>query len=63
MFSKSKHETQALMGATRLASGIKLKVHRQECNLLLSVNLYLVYEHCNFSDVRRVAPIRGSVLW
>ena len=27
-----KHQTQALMGATRLASGIKAKVHRQACN-------------------------------
>ena len=27
-----KHKTQALMGATRLASGIKAKAHRQACN-------------------------------
>ena len=35
------------MGATRPASGIKAKAHRQVCKKL-SVSLYLVYEHSNF---------------
>ena len=30
--SKRKQQTQALMGATRLASGFETKAHRQKCN-------------------------------
>ena len=42
-----KHQTLPLMGATRPASGIKAKAHRQVCKKL-SVSLYLVYEHSIF---------------
>ena len=52
--TKHFHKTQALMGATRPASGIKAKAHRQVCKKL-SVSLYLVYEHRIFSDARNEA--------
>ena len=44
------HKAQALMGATRLASGI--------VQLLFTGACILFY---HFPDARRVAPIRGSV--
>ena len=53
-------ETLALMGATRLASGIKAKDQQAGVLLVLSVNLYFVLF---FPDARRVAPIRASAWW
>ena len=50
--SQRKHKTQALMGATRLASGIVQLLFSGAC-------VFSFY----FSDARRVAPIRGSVGW
>ena len=57
-------ETQALMGATRPASG-KSRQRLTASRVISAVcePLYLVYEHGFFPDARRVAPISGSVLW
>ena len=56
-------ETQALMGATRLASGIKAKAQQTGVLLVLSVNLYFV----SFFPAGRVAPLElalgGSAWW
>ena len=61
--TKHKHKTQALMGATRLASG------KMQCSYttskgsqtaritLMSVSL------CHKNPAGRVAPISGSVWW
>ena len=61
--TKRKHQTQALMGATRPASGIKEKAHTllnkdSQTALItcLSVSLSLI------PDARRVAPIRAQCL-
>ena len=59
------------MGATRLASGTKAKAHRQACNYMLSVSLYLVHAHCFLlrdeaaekTDAGRVAPISVCVFY
>ena len=58
--TKRYHKTQALMGATRPASGIKAKAHKHKSSALitcLSVNLCF-----NADNAGRVAPISGSVL-
>ena len=55
-----KHQTLPLMGATRPASGIKEKTHRQAWFSAISEPLSGVWTG-HFSDARRVAPIRGSV--
>ena len=55
-----KHQTLPLMGATRFASGIKEKTHRQAWFSAISEPLSGVWTG-HFSDARRVAPIRGSV--
>ena len=55
--TKHFHKTQALMGATRPASGIKAKAHRQAYRLtdrhVISAvcEPLSVYEHCIYPDV------------
>ena len=51
------------MGATRPASEFKTKVHRQTCNYRCLWAFIRVWAYALMPDARRVAPIRGSVLW
>ena len=56
------HQTQALMGATRLASGIKAKAHTPNKGSQTALITRLFVNLClKNPDAGRVAPIRGSV--
>ena len=60
--TKRKQQTQALMGATRPASGIKAKVHTPNKGSQTALITRLFVSLClKNPDAGRVAPIRGSV--
>ena len=61
--TKRKQQTQALMGATRPASGIKAKVHTPNKGSQTALITRLFVSLClKNPDAGRVAPISGSVL-
>ena len=61
--TKRYHQTQALMGATRPASGIKAKAHTSNKGSQTALITRLLVSLClkNPDNAGRVAPIRGSV--
>ena len=60
--SKRYHQTQALMGATRPASGIKAKAHTPNKGSQTALITRLFVSLClKNPDAGRVALIRGSV--
>ena len=62
--TKRKHQTQALMGATRPASGIKAKVHTPNKGSQTALITRLSVNFClKNPDAGRVAPISACVWW
>ena len=61
--TKRYHQTQALMGATRPASGIKAKAHTPNKGSQTALITRLFVSLClkNPDNAGRVAPIRGSI--
>jgi hypothetical protein len=60
--TKRYHQTQALMGATRPASGIKAKAHTPNKSSQTALITRLLVSLClKNPDAGRVAPIRGRV--
>ena len=61
--SKRYYQAQALMGATRPASGIKAKAQTPNKGSQIALITHLLVAFAFMPDARRVAPIRGCVLW